>query len=403
MFNNNRPFIVDRNIIFTLFILSPIFSVINLPGKYTVISALFLIAFWYYFHFKELRNIVLSYPLIIWLILTIYHWINAIQKKVPEVDYLDLLHGLKIYSCLAIFTFLARKNFDQTIRSLFNCFGIYLVMSFFINDTSSEELSGRLTGVIYATALGQTAALSGIYIAYYSIRNNISVLKTVLFYSLPILVILLTQSRNSLVMIVIGIIGHSLALALKKRLNMRKIIFTILILAITSLWSFDLVIKNTDIGKRISETESVKKSQEVNNLTTGTYFDNIVGDRLVYYVRGFEFFKDSPLTGIGMWNYEYVSKGNFPLHTEYMVHLSEGGVIAASLWLLFILSVFKGVRKSNIPKHIRIIAIFSIIEILFCGIYARVFYYEFFYPVIGIALSFSSWGYPKVKNRLQHI
>lgn len=403
MYNKVKQYVIDRNIIFVLYLLSPILSFLNIPGKLVIVSFLFIFSLWYYIHFKGLKIIIGSFPLILWLLLTIYHWINAMQKKVPEVDFLDLIHGLKIYSCIGIFTYLARKNFDQTIKSLFVCFGIYLLMSFFINDTSSDEFNGRMSGAIFATGLGQTAALSGIYIAYYTLRNNIGLFKTAAFYLLPISVILFTQSRNSLAMIAICMIGHSIAYSNKKGTNIKKSILSISIIGIILVVFINFLIHNTEIGARLSDTENAALTAENNSIETGTIFDTIVGDRLVYYVKGWRLFIESPWTGIGMWNYEYVSQGNYPLHSEYMIHLAEGGIIAATIWLLFVFLMIHGVIKADMPQFIKIIAIFSIIEILFCGIYARLFYYEFFYPIIGIALSFSHWGQPKIKSQIQSV
>jgi O-antigen ligase len=392
MLNKVNLFVVDRSIIFALFLILPILSVLGFSGKYTVISILFILVFLYYAKSKSIKKITVSFPLLVWLALTIYHWVNAMNKEVPEVDYYDLLHGIKIYLCIVIFAYLARKNLNETIKSLVICFSIYLLMSFFINDTSSEKFNGRMTGVVFATQLGQIAALSGVYISYYSLLKKLSIFKTVLLYLLPILVIILTQSRNSLAMIAIGIIGFAIAYMIKQGKNLSRIIALVSVISILSFFLVNILLTKTEIGKRITNTEVVKQSQELNGISTGTNFDAVVGDRLIYYVLGWKYFIDSPITGIGMWNFEYVSKGNFPLHSEFMIHLSEGGLIGLSLWLLFLVLIFYGIFKSNYPTYIKIIAFFSILEILFCGIYARVFYYEFFYPIIGIAIAISSKG-----------
>ena len=403
MIANSRVYMVDRWIIFTLFLLSPLLSGINFPAKYTIVSLIFLMVFWYYYHNKGFRLIAWSYPLMLWLILTIYHWVNGIRHKVPEVDILDLLHGLKIFACIAIFTFLARKNFDQTVKNLAICFQVFLVLSIIVNGGSIGEGDERLSGVIIATALGHAAALSGIYIAYYSLRYHLSIIKSIAWYMLPLIVIILTQSRNSLAMFAIGILGHVIAFLVQKGANQLKTIIVILLLGMIAFGVFELVISNSGIGARLANTESAVITAENNGLSTGTIFDKIVGDRLVYYVVGWRFFLQSPVTGIGMWNYKYLSQGDYPLHTEYMVQLCEGGIIGAVIWLLFIIAVFRGVMKSKQIRYIKIIAIFSLLEILFCGVYARVFYYEMFYPIIGIAISLSNWGMKPTKKQVKYI
>lgn len=378
---------LERLTVFVMFLLLPLMGFFEIPFKYVIISLIFIAVYIHYFlRYSLFRGIAFSKPLFVWFVLTLYHWFNAMYNKVPEVDAYDLLHGLKIYVCIVFFVYIVSKDFDKSIFTLIVVFLSLLLMSFVLNTKTPDN---RLSGVLYSTGLGQRAALTGVYIAYYCVTNKISVIKSSVFYIVPLIVILSTQSRNALAMIFIIIIGHLLANNLKKGLKIGRLFIVLLILGLISFQIVTFIMEHTDIGQRFAALNTLDQSQKVNNIATGTFFDTLVGDRLRYYVVGFQLFIESPFTGIGMWNFKYEAGGIYPLHSEYMVHLCEGGLIGFLIWFYFIYLVIKGVLKSNKPIFIKLIALFSMFSILFCGIYGRLFYYEYFYPVIAIALSLS--------------
>lgn len=391
----------EQKICYILFLISPIIGFLQIPAKNSIVSLIFITTYLIYWTKSiTFRKITFSAPLKIWFVLTIYHCLNALSKHVPEVNILDLLHGLKIYACICIFYYWAIIDFNKTIKILVSCFTIYLIISFFVCDFGGEDLGGRMTGAIYATALGQTAAITSFYIAYYSNYKKFTIGKTLVYLLLPLIVIILTQSRNSLAMFGICLIAI-IYNKLRTKITPQRIILIIIASLIITYLIYLLVI-NSNFGTRIMEKSMYHESSyQFEQYSTGTFFDTIVGDRLIYYVLGFSYFLESPLTGIGMWNYEYVSKGNYPLHTEYMIHLCEGGIIAFILWTSFFAYIIYGILK-YIPKgNYRIFALFSIFQILFCAIYARIFYYEFFYPIIGITLAIISLSKHALKNKNQ--
>lgn len=371
-----------------LFLVDPIISYINIPGHNAMVSCLFLLVFMQYYKYKHFRTVAFSLPLTIWLILTIYQYSNGIIKNVPGVDFIDVLHGLKIYACIAIFTYWATSDFTKTVQILLKTFLLYLIIAFFVCDFNSKELGGRMSGAIYATQLGQTAALFGVYIAYLFIIGKLKIRNTISLYIFAFIVILFTQSRNSLAMLSLCIIGLYIAQIFKRRKQISKniIIGALCVTFVIILGAY--FVENSNIGQRIiTERDRAETSYFYTQYGTGTFFDRIVGDRLVYYVMGWKYFVSSPITGIGIWNFKYIYGGDYPLHSEYMVQLCEGGIIAAILWCLFIYMAIKYIRKSYALISIKIVAYTSIVMILFCGIYAREFFYEFFYPVYGLLLS----------------
>ena len=97
-----------------------------------------------------------------------------------------------------------------------------------------------------------------------------------------------------------------------------------------------LLVKTTTLGNRLSET-STQSLALSNDYVTGTVFENF-GDRGVYYVLGWEAFKDSPVFGIGLRNFKGLYYDTV-MHSEIMLQLAELGLIgfflfARNLWYL---------------------------------------------------------------------
>lgn len=370
-----------------LFLVSPIIGYLQIPARNTIVSLLFLVVFAVYWGKSRLfRKLSTSFPLMIWLLLTLFHCINALVKHVPEVNVLDILHGLKIYSCICIFYFWGTVDFKSTIKILVSCFICYLCLSFVVCDFRGNELEGRMTGAIYATALGQAAAISCFYIVFHCVVNKFTLYKSFKYFILPFIVVILTQSRNAMGMMGIAMIAYFLSYMSLG--NYKKRIMHILIIgSIAFIVSYNIYIQS-DFSHRIAEIAYHSSTNTlILDYETGTFFDKIIGDRLVYYVLGYQLFLNSPITGIGMWNYKYVIGGDFPLHSEYMVHLCEGGLVAVTLWVLFWIYIIRGSYKYVIRREYRIIVFFAIAQLLFCALYGRLFFSEFFYPIIGIILS----------------
>ena len=373
-----------------LFLLPVFLFRLHIPGSYAIISLTFLMVFAFYFKKSAFRKIAFSFPLLVWLALTFYHVINAYVKHVPGVDAVDMLHGLKIYACIVIFTYWASKDLKATVK--------ILILTYFIRNTlcmmdymifGGVKGMGRMTSSLGSeTFLGQFAAITAIFVVYANALKKIPWAKTFFWLSVPFLVVILTQTRNCLAMFSFS----AICIYVIKNKKARIPIFTsgLIVFALIVGLSFfaQTLLENTAFGQRIvAKSKQNDDSYFARNYATGTVFDKVVGDRLVYYVQGWSFFKQNPLTGIGMWRYESLSGGRYPLHSEYMVHVCEGGIVAFSLWSFFVLLVLRTILKYNDDKYVKYSALSSVFVLLFCGIYAREFFYEMFYPVYGIALS----------------
>lgn len=380
----------QRNYCILLFIL-PIFLLkAGVPMSYSIISLCFLFVFCVFFRKKLFRDIAFSLPLIIWMILTLYHCTNAYIKHVPGVDFVDFLHGLKIYACIVIFAYWGTRNFYATVSILIaifiarNCLCIIDYLTF-----GGIRQTGRMNTTLgVSTFLGQFAAITGIFITYANALKKINWQKNIGLFLIPFIVVILTQTRQCLAMLSCCVL---FVYIIKKKRQGQSIItsalFFVIIAAAAAYLSMG-ILSETDFGRRITDKKDAEEnSYYIAQNKTNTIFDKIVGDRLIYYVQGWEYFKTSPITGIGMWRYESLSGGRYPLHSEYMVHICEGGIIAIALWLLFLILVFKIILTYKGNPYVKYSALGSIFVTLFCAIYAREFFYEMFYPIYGLAIS----------------
>ena len=388
-----------------MFVLPTILDFFSVPGQHALVSCIFILIAFVYASDREFHKIVVSFPLIIWLSLTLYHWFNARYKHVVGVDYADLLHGFRVYFCLCIVFLWAMVDIKKTVKMLLSA---YLLRCFFVLFllVLGGYSGGRLTGAGgSATGLGQMAALIGIYIAYANVFRKISIQKNVFYFSLPFLIVILSQSRNSLAMLVISLIACFFSYNGWRKGN-ANIKFVVCLCGIVTTALFAMpVLEQTSIGQRAAQvSQATEGSYIYRNYATNTIFDKIVGDRLVYYVKGWDFFKGNPMTGIGMWNYRVLTRGQYPLHSEYMVHLCEGGVCAAVLWVIFVGYVLVNLFLMKTDKVAKKVALLSIALLLFCGIYAREFFYEMFYPsyALSLALIKKNRDYERMQPNLNH-
>jgi len=215
--------------------------------------------------------------------------------------------------------------------------------------------------------------------------EQISGYRALLLMILPILCIIVSGSRNAFIGAAIFFAINFLLAPVKHKKNYLH--RSVLVLSIL-IFAFYFVLFNTYVGERLLKTEEQSQSF---NLNTNTPLDKI-GDRGVFYVIGYEAFKDSPVFGIGLYNTpKYIDF--LVQHSEYMIQLSELGIVGS---LLFIMFYFRIARKLfvKIPTHdprivrLKIIHVSIFIVILVMAFFTRVFNSIYFFSLIGILLSY---------------
>ena len=137
-------------------------------------------------------------------------------------------------------------------------------------------------------------------------------------------------------------------LALRRQRNLRTYVF-LAVLIVAGYFVVDFILDETFLGERLMNTTT---QMEDSRLATGTVFDRF-GDRGIQYYMSWPFFVKHPFFGIGFHQWIKYSPSNLVSHSEYMVQYLEGGVVAFSLYMSFLIGLLvrlvKAIRIS--PDH----------------------------------------------------
>ena len=308
---------------------------------------------------RRFSKIALSWPMIIWAILTLYHLINATIKNVPEINYVDYLRGMKIYSSICIFTFFYSISAKRTFKVVFYNLGIWLFIALLITGYSSGD---RLSGdKVIAVEFGKLSALMAINGLYWASMENEKFSSLAWKLACPILFVLLSQSRNGFGMIIIMFLGYYYAVTMKCKISFKHFVGALVVVG-ALLFFVSYVMEHSGLGSRISNDVELADTRAYR---TGTIVDYIAGERLIYYINGVAIFLEHPITGIGLDNYQNYINGDYPMHVEYFVHLAEGGLIAAIVWGLFIYLLFRIILKSRLSRSKKTMAFFTMFTVMF--------------------------------------
>lgn len=371
-----------------------LWRILNLgQGRLSFVSLIYIMVFVFLLcDNRRFFKIAFSWPMIIWAILTFYHLINATLKNVPEINYVDYLRGIKVYSSICIFTFFLSINAKKTFKVVYYNLGLWLFLAFLVTGYSSGQ---RLSGdIVIAVEFGKLSALMAIMGLYWKSMENEHLPSLLLKLAYPVVFVLLSQSRNAFGMIIIMFIGYYYTVVMRCKISIKQFVGALIVGGVLLL-SVKSVVDHTGLGDRfVDDIESA----EVRAYRSGTFLDYITGERLIYYVNGIAIFMEHPLTGIGLDNYQNYINGDYPMHVEYFVHLAEGGLIAAFLWAIFIIILFMIVQRSHIPKTRKTMAQFTLFTVLFTCLFSVMYKNELNMILFGLILSID---YPSEGNYFQ--
>lgn len=378
---------IPYGIIVPLLILPYMFSTIFMSsvGRSTLVSIIYFCIYAYCLQYKRMRRISLSFPMMIWLTLTVFHLINAYLKHVPDLRVPDYIQGFRIYVSICIFTFLYSTNGKKTAQYFFWSLGVWLFMAFLTTGyTSGRRLSGK---DVIAVEFGKNAALMIISGLYLSVIERSKISQVISRIVWPFIIILLAQARNGFGMALIQCVGYYYSIVMRTKISVKRfimIVFAIIVLFVL----INIVINNTELGTRFqTDVEYAEEGGWGQDYSTGTVFDYILGERVIYYVNGWNLFIKYPLTGIGLGGYEHYTKMGFPMHVEYMLHLSEGGIIAFVLWMMFIIYLFVIILQSSLTRRMKSFALFTMFAILFTCMFSVMYHNENSVSLYGLILS----------------
>ena len=104
--------------------------------------------------------------------------------------------------------------------------------------------------------------------------------------------------------------------------------------------------ERTIIGKRFQEAYLIEQQ--------ATQFEERFAGRGRFYVRGWKLFKEYPIAGVGLGNYQLYANDRLRPHTDYVIILAETGLIgflfyfgAYSIILLNLIKAFRSAKTED--------------------------------------------------------
>lgn len=281
-----------------------------------------------------------------------------------------------------------RRNTRSFVRFLFICFTISIIFGLLFQRDASPagERGGEL--------LGNNLPLEAVcYLAIASFGYINGWLKGKYYVVVILLVtasVLMVATRKAFMAELIILLFTA---GSKFKLNSAKNFLLLLSTLLIAYFACSYIIDNTVLGERMN---SIEESGEKYN-TSDIAFLNFLGDRAFFYIVGWGLFLKFPITGIGLFNFAKVTGTSFPIHSEYIVQLCETGLIGFTLYVLYVLSLFKSIRairkfdgKSNARLFYGWMA-----ALLFISLTAWTYQFPRYFIVTGLMVGFCE----AVKNR----
>lgn len=381
------------NVVYFIFAFSFIFPVVaaflHLPfGRLGFVVAFFSFL-WLYTQYKSLFLPIIKSPASFWLILMIYHYINLRLNINENIDYPkfmgDILPCFILYFC----AYLSFYSFDKFIKQVIYLYLFFIILAdcgFILGHT--YDFDGRIgLESFHPNILAQYSGYFVLLLSIYAVRYKINYVKICLLMIAPILLIFYCESRNSFAILFFAIVSYIVGYGMKNKISVSTII-KILIIGLVLLFAVQFVLNNTALGDRLLGGLAGETAEVKDEYFTGTIFDTILGERVVYYVLGFDIFPKYPICGIGLWKFIDYNPFEFPFHTEYMVHLVEGGIIGFLLYILFIGGIIILFMKVKYKNYIYYQLLICLVCLLVNGVTARIFPYNQFFPIFGIIIGY---------------
>lgn len=368
-----------------LLIRAPFAAFLHLGSIYNYIIVVeVLIYFYIYIHDYLLRDVIKTKPSIVWLCLVLFHSINLIIKDYNEHPQFLIASIFSCYYLMVLTATLCIRNRNKTLKILFIAYILFVLLSFQLVSVDAD-FENRLRGEsMHPNQFAQAAGMGLLVLSYMKFCNKYGWL-TIVIFTIPLLTAILgCGSRNGLVLFFIYIVSLITGNLLQKKQTSKQL-FLLFLMSVIGYVVITYILDNTMVGERLLST---KAQSEANNLGTGTVLDKM-GDRGIYYYIGWFNFIDNPIAGIGLYNFANYNDFPYPIHSEYLIHFTEGGIIASVLYLYFIFNIITILIEyyKNRDKTLGVVLLFMFVAYLVVGVSAREFNINQFYPIIGICLA----------------
>lgn len=360
---------------------------ILMDGKGRIPFALTLFVLLYnLFANPDVRMLMGKKPFVIWLIWIVFAFLNMMVKGYHFDSNTPLFFGVNKLLAPSLALVLTCHegvvNRKRLVKLLVFAFTFYCVLGFFFMGRVRSEDDSSLT-------LGNMLAINGSFLVFLLIAaRDEKAMSGSTFTTLTVLVLLMiitTATRKAFGVAVILIAFYGLS-----RISLQpKNIFFVVLLAIVAYWGIEYIMENTYMGERLANTSEQAESRI--DYAFDSKFLQFVGDRAPHYVLGWEIFKQYPVSGVGLYNFMYVSGFQERLHTDYMVQFTENGLIGIALFALYYFWYIKNLnklRRTSENKSKAVIGLGWIVAVLFLGLSAWTYDMPAVFICSGVVASF---------------
>lgn len=288
---------------------------------------------------------------LLWFVLCFYSLVNSLLQGIPsDADY-TLFYRMQIiepFSFLMITTCTLYKQRFRTIWVIFISLFFFVLIGF-VFSSSSFIYYGRYIN----ENLGNENPFNAVCLSFTAMilfreRNLLWLLVPVLLLSF--FVIILAATRNAFMAIVILIFGLLFSDKRKRKNNILFLFILSLCVCIVALFVF-FVLDNTLLGARFNEVNDMENTYPiVSNVWLNTLINKALGDRACMYYKGMALFLDNPFFGIGLNKYRDYTGDFNQIHSEYIIHLCENGIIGFILLISFYAIIGIRLLKSNTKR-----------------------------------------------------
>lgn len=285
---------------------------------------------------SRMGKVSLKKPLTIYIIFAFYVLINGLVHEsylnfegegiyVMTVNLLCPVLFLLVVSCLAYY------DFDKTLKWITWSLLIYCLLCLLFGQMTDDK---RLGGGLNANGMATYADFAFYCLLLQYMTGKRSLISLLILSVIPIVLIVITGSRTGFLLLVIVAVLSVLLFYKRGRIGS---VFLVVALAVVLVWGFSYVMNNTVLGERLQNSTM---QMEGHKYETGTVIDKF-GDRGPQYYWSWPYFLEHPIFGIGLANWRKVSGFPYVLHSEWLVHYVENGLVALILYLVFYFSLLR--------------------------------------------------------------
>ena len=318
--------------------------------------------------FKKKKRHFGSAAFVCWTILVVYSFVNSMVKGfVSEFGALSFIQNNFLIPFVFLFVTIVQIDNDP-----FRCLNVLLLVQLVYLVIGASHISLMLfdersgnneLGNALPTVASTCAFVASLLFCDRKLKGGWIVYLIIITFVLAIIVICATRKAlGALVLILIGMM-----LGRFQKLNLKSI-FVCFLAAIVMFIGLQRIMDNTLIGTRLEERSDTFNVPLSSNQQVNDFLMLLLDDRALQYYECINIHHEYPLTGVGLLNYVVINNANFRLHSEYLVHYYENGIIGLILLLLFYFILLKRLNQKRKTGDNIFLKLFGLLSVLFLNL-----------------------------------